>query len=179
MIEIIERQTRAIEKSKPKLVMLAYDWLQGIEQPDALVVTPMKRKFTVMAGARGDKSTKFYQTKEFKQIQKEWSAKLKKDGFKDVETAADICKDNVNKIIIELDIERYKYFEECAYWLRYGEFRSAEERFIFRLHAGGLTRDEIVAKFKLIGAKPPSTGKISNIIEKICREAFIKKPLLK
>ena len=98
--------------------------------------------------------SKFYETKAFKDLDKKWQTKLKKDGFKDAEQpdgnlkfwSSQFFKINYNKTLYEA---KEFYYRCAAQFLHTHKFKNKTEQTVWKHHANGLALRSIS---KLLGA---------------------------
>lgn len=99
--------------------------------------------------------SKFNETDEFKRLNKEWSKKLKKSGFKDAEDSFG----NLNKWSGQALLERterdgvsvtarVEYFRLATHFLLEHKFESRLDKRAWELHADGVSIRDIVKRLK-------------------------------
>ena len=99
-----------------------------------------------------------YNSKDFKDLQAKWDAKLKKEGFKDIEQREDgLLKSwssrpftsKRNGSYYEDKIEYYKakeeYFRKATHFLNDHKFKNKKESIIWEMHSNGASLDKITA----------------------------------
>lgn len=71
--------------------------------------------------------SKFYRTKEFQQLQKEWAQKLKSSGFKDIEFDEDNLKQSSDYFKNQYSVQEFEakkeYFEMAEQFYKEFDFR--------------------------------------------------------
>lgn len=97
---------------------------------------------------------KFYQTDEFKRLNREWKAKLKKEGFVDIEFTFDngdtspLTKPAIGVCGEQPAPEKYKakvaYYSAASKFLHDFKFEVAVQKTIWALHTDGYSYREIV-----------------------------------
>jgi len=130
---------------------------------------------------------KFYETAEFKKLQKEWAKKLADSGFEDIEKNEDEHIVRPQEFTLPANVKpdsmEYTEFVELAGGLDHYEFCQAVlrefnftreiDRCIFELYAEGKTEREIQEMLPSLGHRAISNVAIHKIIHKI-REQFRK-----
>lgn len=97
-----------------------------------------------------------YNSKEYKALQKEWYEKLKKDGFKDIETEKGNMDTGkiLNNIATRCTVDTFKaqqdYYRFAGQFLHEYKFKS-EDRIIWESHCNGVSIREIVKVLKKQG----------------------------
>lgn len=91
---------------------------------------------------------KFYETKEFKELNKKWKGKLKASGFKDLEDAED--PDAPLPTSTDPRTRRSKesaqvqdYYQKALHYLENGTFTSMRQKAMWQMHANGDSLQEI------------------------------------
>ena len=92
-------------------------------------------------------------TKEFKKLQDQWYAKLKKEGFKDIEQDEDHLKsyastDLINNYTPETFAIKENYYIAAGHFLHSYEFKCKADRLIWEYHSEGKALVEIVKLLK-------------------------------
>lgn len=111
--------------------------------------------------------SKFYQTKKFKQLNKEWASKLKDSGFRDIEPNEDTLAPYSTRFlrhphyVWEL---RLAYYSMCEAFLQKYTFKSEYEKVIWEYHANGLSEREIAKVLPPIKGKKRHYSTIWNVI---------------
>jgi hypothetical protein len=88
---------------------------------------------------------KYYETDKFKKREALWYAKLKADGFQDIDNGN---TNVVPKQRFEVIPEYVEYFFHCEKYLKSGEITDKRDLFIFECHCLGLSDYEIVPLLK-------------------------------
>jgi len=126
---------------------------------------------------------KFWQTKEFIELEKEWYTKLEKSHFEDVEKQingngvlkqrASNCYRSIHQIERE---NKQRYYELLAQAVHNElEFRDSVERFIMERKSVGTTINQISIELEQVGERC-YRGTIRKIIQKYERKWLIKRP---
>ncbi len=94
--------------------------------------------------------TTFNETREFKALRDTWYAKLKAEGFEDVENDYEDVKRTVYRDREALRRggldEAALYYQRCGRWLHLNVWRSRARKRTFELHAEGVPLREIVTR---------------------------------
>lgn len=120
---------------------------------------------------------KFYETEEFKRLNKEWQKKLEESGFEDIEKSDnDFIRQHqvftADKVQSEGGRE---YYLLCQKILREYDFKDNLHRLIFELHTEGKSVREISTFLQLNSERTLKKSVISDVINKI-KNTFISKP---
>jgi hypothetical protein len=89
------------------------------------------------------KTKKYYETNEFKKINREWEQKLKESGFSDIEKPDVRFSNKIRKEEIELCEKQENHFDMCREYLNSGKIKSIRNRSIFELYCEGFSIREI------------------------------------
>ncbi len=96
-------------------------------------------------------------SKEFKQAQKKWYDKLKKEGFEDIEWINHETGygqntpwiKNYKKTVNEKKMHEHNdYYSKCSYFLHYGKFKSRLHKKIWEFYCEGLSYRNMVKRLK-------------------------------
>ena len=100
---------------------------------------------------------KFYKTKTFQNLNDKWYKKLKKDGFKDIESGVpseigelrllDWSRSKFTKSV-EWNQSKQEYYRLAGQFLYHHIFQTEEERKIWELHQDGVSVRNIVKTLK-------------------------------
>lgn len=100
---------------------------------------------------------KFYDSAEFKQLNKEWKDKLEKSGFKDVEREDGCLKTHASNFRSKEFLKNYQskaeYYYMAAQFLNEYKFESVIEKTIWEKHSEGIGVRVIAKEFKAKGTK--------------------------
>ncbi len=112
---------------------------------------------------------KFYETKEFLELNAEWDKKLEDSGFEDIEKTEynDFVRPQEftkRKVKYEGGFDYYKY---CQLVLREYDFKRDIDRFIFECHTEGLSVRDIEIRLAETSVRKLKYRVISDIINKI------------
>lgn len=119
--------------------------------------------------------------KDFKQLQAKWYAKLKKEGFEDIERAEDLMhpeydlkawhskRFQINNTPESFQ-QRERYYQLAGQFTYDHEFSEASERQIWQLHAEGLSIREICRRLSKQNLK---RDKVFTVLKRL-REAMLK-----
>lgn len=112
-------------------------------------------------------------SKEFKDLQSTWYAKLEKDGFEDIEQSEDILKiwnrlryDNVTTTISAIS----QYYRLAGHFLHDFQFESELDKFVWEHHAQGLTVRDIAKLAGEAGFKKKHKSQVDRTIIKLRKE---------
>ena len=105
-------------------------------------------------------SEKFYQTEKFHKLARKWHARLKREGFRDIEMPQEYIPLDFPMIsgtkssgMVPEDSWYHpnaEYFYQATHWLTEGmEKSSARERAVWRKHADGQSLREIARSLRL------------------------------
>jgi IS30 family transposase len=86
--------------------------------------------------------------KQLKRQQKIWYAKLKKEGFKDIEYADGSLKGHAKKRSFVQQQATQEYYYLCYHFLHEYKFDSELERIIWEYHTNGLSARDIAVTLK-------------------------------
>lgn len=124
--------------------------------------------------------SKFWETPEFKKLNKQWRKVLKKTGFDDAEQedeklkfwADSYFKRHYNPV---LDNAKIEYYRMAGYLLNEHTFDNEAEKEIWALHITGLGVDPLVKVLKKRGFKVHkySTHEIIQKLRKIMQEKYL------
>lgn len=97
-------------------------------------------------------------SKEFKELQEKWYAKLKKKGFEDIEVGEDQLKSwssHYYKCRFTADSFKAKedYYRLAAQFLNDNKFKNRTEKLVWRLHSEGMSIRDITAYLATKGKK--------------------------
>lgn len=111
-------------------------------------------------------SADVFDTPEFRKLQREWYAKLKADGFDDIERH-NLHDDNPlmrrHKHEVQITVERgarmgrEEYFRRAGHWSWDRTFPDRRAAHVWRLHAVGVPYREIAKRVAVIPACKPSS----------------------
>jgi hypothetical protein len=122
-------------------------------------------------------SKKFYETSDFNKENIEWQAKLKKSGFVDIETSANIKIDVIEKQKFQHDPAFLAYNEVCVAFLNSGKIKDKLDLFIFEKHCEGMSNAEISKLLKVFKFRQLDTSTVDRRVLRILSSAGIK-PIL-
>lgn len=88
-------------------------------------------------------SKKFYETDEFKKLNKEWSKKLKADGFHDAEFQSDQANNTITKQVFNPNVAHIAHMNACRDFLNSGKLTDPLDIAVFELYCEGKTSEEI------------------------------------
>jgi hypothetical protein len=96
------------------------------------------------------KDKKYYETNDFKKLQKDWYKKLKDTGFNDIETDVEregnfVKQENKHR---EIDTVRINYFQNCQDFLHSGVLTDTIDLFIFEKHCEGYSSNKLSTLLK-------------------------------
>jgi hypothetical protein len=86
---------------------------------------------------------KFYETDEFKKLEKIWNKKLSESGFKDTESIEERELDKITKQEFTVNHQQIDYFRDCRTYLTSGKITDKLDLFIFEQHVDGRSNVEI------------------------------------
>lgn len=97
---------------------------------------------------------KFYRTKAFFDLNKEWKAKLSEAGFTDLERGPTEYSElppsvNVHTSRFKTREVTEEYFDLALEYLSHGKFKNTTQRHLWELHCQGLSLAEIAKEMKL------------------------------
>jgi hypothetical protein len=119
------------------------------------------------------KTKKYYETNEFKKINREWEQKLKESGFIDIEEPKRRNTPNIQKQEIKYCEKQENHFDMCREYLNSGKIKDETYLYIFNLYCEGfdirttelkLSKMENLVKFK--------KSKIAYIIDEILEDVY-------
>lgn len=118
---------------------------------------------------------KYWETKEFKDLQKREYARLKESGFVDIETSNAMKNNIIDKQIFIIEPLKIVYFQKCEAYLNLNLLTDMTDVFIFEQHTEGRSRSEIsLLLVDKVGLKKLKDVAISNRILRILKEAGIQ-----
>ena len=117
---------------------------------------------------------KFFETNEFKRLNKEWYSKLKASGFVDTESTSSIEADSVVKQEFAVDHKWVEYNQQCVLFLESGVLTEKLDLFIFELHCDGRSNREIARLMVGSEFKPLHASNIDRRLNRILEIAKIK-----
>lgn len=122
---------------------------------------------------------KFYETAEFKKLNKEWAKKLAESGFNDLEKNEDeyvvrpeeittkFNDDSFGSYVEFVENSGLDYYQFCHQILRDFKFRNEMDRFVFEQYTEGRTEREIQRDLTGTNFRNVSNIAIHKIIKKI------------
>lgn len=120
----------------------------------------------------------------FKQLQKLWYAKLKKDGFEDAETADGQLKDWSSRVMRKNEHEnlldswpsKIAYYDMCTTFLNEHTFKSNLDKVIWEYHTNGISYRNITKLLRKVRVvtNRTSVGIIVNQLEEIMKKKYLK-----
>ena len=120
---------------------------------------------------------KFYQTEEFRTLDKKWKEKLKTKGFKDIEKNENTLNlyesayfSDSRRITAEVVQAKQAYYQIAGHFLNDYDFKSAFDRKVWAMHAEGKGIRDIAAAIKRPGLK----DKIHLTIQRLEKEMINK-----
>ena len=113
------------------------------------------------------KTKKYYETKEFQQLNKEWENKLKESGFSDIEDKDVRFSNLIRKENIEVCEKKENHFDLCREYLNNGEIKDELDLKIFTLYCEGFTVRGIEKKLKNTLKHVAISYRINKILEVI------------
>jgi hypothetical protein len=119
-------------------------------------------------------SKKYFETKEFKDLNKDWEKKLKKSGFDDIETKHDKETGYVHKQEFKVEHSYVVYFEKCGTYLRSGKVKDAIDAFILEKHCEGVSNHEISNQLRQYKFRPLTHQAVALRLIKILSVAGIE-----
>jgi hypothetical protein len=117
---------------------------------------------------------KFYETKSFKQLSKEWDQHLAASGFEDIESASDRESNSVTKQHITVDHSKIAYNEACIAYLESGAVKDTLDAFIFEKHCEGVSSRDISMLLESHGFKALDRRSVDRRILKVLKTANIE-----
>lgn len=87
--------------------------------------------------------TKYYNSKEFRQLKALWYEKLKLSGFEDIETEYESIKKPMASVAYAFKKETKEHFERVRQYLQHGAFEAKHDEFIWEEYSQGKTVREI------------------------------------
>jgi hypothetical protein len=117
---------------------------------------------------------KFYQTEEFKTLEKEWANKLKKAGFVDIETLASRKHNTIERQKIKVDRAQVIYNQKCILHLNSGLIVDEIDHFIFEKHCDGISNIKISDLLKIHKIKRLSPRAVDLRLVRILKNAGIE-----
>lgn len=86
---------------------------------------------------------KFFETKDFKKLNREWQRKLKETGFDEMESQSNMDNNSVTKQEFKIDPAWVAYNHKCQIFLNSGSISDKIDLFIFTQHCEGISNVEI------------------------------------
>lgn len=117
-------------------------------------------------------------TKQDKDLQKKWYAKLKRSGFADIESDEDNLKVSTLRQFVmdyrkEVSENKEEYYRMAGHFLHDHKFETPVEKTIWRLHSDGISIMDIVFYLKSKKVKTYKR-KVHETIQKLCEEMGAK-----
>lgn len=91
---------------------------------------------------------KYFETEEFKKLNRQWRKKLKASGFKDIELSDDELVRYSFHLTEAYRSGTFDYYLKCAEFLLTHKFKTQFEKKIWELHTDGLSIRRIVEALK-------------------------------
>lgn len=97
-----------------------------------------------------DETVKFYNTRKFNKLKKEWYGKLKEEGFEDIEFSEDSWYIKDDRYRTSKAVERSntngdgEFFRVATIFLWEHEFEREYDRFVWEQYSNGIMQEEIV-----------------------------------
>jgi hypothetical protein len=91
---------------------------------------------------------KFFETKEFQKLNRQWKKKLKASGFKDIERNEHRLSMYSYEVFDAYDPLTEDYYNKALNFLQSHTFQSDLDRFIWSLHANGRSVREISSELE-------------------------------
>lgn len=92
-------------------------------------------------------------SKEFKELQREWTKKLKKSGFEDIEQDEDHLKSWSYEFFREYDENKFKakeeYYNMASEFFNNYHFENSTDKFVWFQHSEGVSIRDIVKMLKV------------------------------
>lgn len=111
------------------------------------------------------KTKKYYETKEFQQLNKEWESKLKESGFSDIEKPSKRYTNVIQNEEFEYCEKKENHFDICREYLNSGRIKDELDVKIFSLYCEGYSLREIEAKINGRLTKTPLAYRINKLLE--------------
>lgn len=110
---------------------------------------------------------KFYETVEFKKINRKWKKKLKASGFKDIESNEFTLQHFSYEIAYKHNTFTLDYYSKCDSFLLTHTFPNQIDKLIWQMHADGKSVRQIEAYLLLNGISEISYRTVHNKIKAI------------
>lgn len=122
---------------------------------------------------------KFYETAEFKKLNKEWAKKLAESGFNDLEKNEDEYVVRPEEITTKFNDDSFgsyvefvenaglDYYQFCHQILREFPFKRELDRVVFELYTEGTTEREISKKLKQTRHRGLDQSNVNRLIRRI------------
>jgi hypothetical protein len=117
---------------------------------------------------------KYWETPEFKELDKDWNKKLKDSGFNDLESEFDRKNRTVSKQQVTVDHDRIRYFARCVEYLYKNKWKSPTDRFIFERHCVGDSNYQIAKQLKAKKLRAIHPSNVDRRLLNILKEANIE-----
>jgi hypothetical protein len=113
------------------------------------------------------KTKKYYETNEFKKINKEWEKKLKESGFSDIEKPDVRFSNKIRKEEIELCEKTENHFDMCRDYLNSGKIKNQLDFEIFSLYCEGHSTRTIESRLNKVLTHMAISTRINKILEDV------------